>query len=423
MKRLLPLVLLVLLLGCSLEDPLADRTQTLTASVSLSPSPTGTSLPTQNPLPPLPTLEPRGDAVFAEELFSFEGSGLLLEYAALEPKGISAFALKLEALAVQLQSLSDEGRGLTAREGMLTASNLEPLLQREKLAESAGKLMDVLKNQNRTESFFTDDGTGAEAYREALSRYMGEAAAPGDMLLALETQLETQAHILGAILDADSQVVRKQSPFTKGSFEKDMALLYGATEELCPSVPLKMIESDVLGAAGDIPRMAFWYYPGQCYLAAYGEAGDQAPRWRNASMGYLWGLGIHFSHSVLPYLSDMGTAVVLYGWNERLLEEALTGVSALLIHYYGYSEAELEQYLSAWGAGDHGEVFYNRAMDDPFTSLVGVYGYTRYTSLMEEAIALGCKDERQFLDDYLALGPAPYAELREHLLAKYEKDS
>ena len=102
-----------------------------------------------------------------------------------------------------------------------------------------------------------------------------------------------------------------------------------------------------------------------------------------------------------------------------MLTVTLTGLSALLIHYFGYSQGDLAAYLASWGAEDYAEYLYDRAMSDPFESLVATYGYYRYLEICEAALSAGCPSERQFLRDYLAVGPAPFDALKEYMVGLY----
>ena len=73
------------------------------------------------------------------------------------------------------------------------------------------------------------------------------------------------------------------------------------------------------------------------YLKASGAKADedQHIRWANAPDGYLAGLAAHGSYAVIPYLESFELEYVQYRWYEEMLYKSLTGISSLLIHYYG----------------------------------------------------------------------------------------
>ena len=172
----------------------------------------------------------------------------------------------------------------------------------------------------------------------------------------------------------------------------------------------------------DLLQLAFRYYPGMTFLKAYGAQApeEQQARWASAPNGYLAGLAVHGSYAVISYLESFELEYVQYRWYEEMLYKTLTGISALLIHYYGYSEADLAEYLKSWGAESFTEYLYNAAMFDPFECVIASYGYYQYLDICQAALDAGCENEQRFLQDYLAAGPAPFRELKEYMVSLYQ---
>ncbi len=154
--------------------------------------------------------------------------------------------------------------------------------------------------------------------------------------------------------------------------------------------------------------------------AAQGDEAQQA-RWANAPNGYLAGLAIHCSFAVTQYLDGFGLDYVQYRWYEEMLYQALTGITALQIHYYGYTKEDIADYLKSWGAEGFADYLYEKAMADPFDSVVAVYGYSRYLEICQAALDAGCDSEERFLRDYMAAGPAPFEALKEYMVSQYQK--
>ena len=173
----------------------------------------------------------------------------------------------------------------------------------------------------------------------------------------------------------------------------------------------------------DLLELAFRYYPGMAFLKAYADRSEpeQQARWKNAPDGYLTGIAVHGSYAVIPTLEGFELEYVQYKWYEDMLYVTLTGISALLIHYYGYSQADLYAYLESWGAAAWTEYLFEKAMFDPFESLVASFGYYRYLDICQAALNAGCESEMRFFRDYLDAGPAPYAELKEYMVGLYSK--
>ena len=214
-------------------------------------------------------------------------------------------------------------------------------------------------------------------------------------------------------------------PFLKDCPETVLSLLRRITQDLC-SLPdgslLPVTYVTEQEKEMDLLQLAFRYYPGMTFLKAYGAQApeEQQARWASAPDGYLAGLAVHGSYAVISYLESFELEYVQYRWYEEMLYKTLTGISALLIHYYGYSEADLAEYLKSWGAESFTEYLYNAAMFDPFECVIASYGYYQYLDICQAALDAGCENEQRFLQDYLAAGPAPFRELKEYMVSLYQ---
>ena len=471
MKRsICALLVLLLLAGCRQKtiSPAAENhvivagTQAPTASpaqtthqATATPTAAATSRPT------LPTYPPKADQgpLFPEELLSQDGEPLSFQVYALITNGAvyrQAFYDRFADIVTQagdldtaLMALADKGRTLTASRKESSAAALAELMSEEVLASLAEEysalpgegeelplveyraaidrlLHDLRVMEDRTAPFFILDGKSTADYRTVLSRYMGETVDPWDMLSALEALAQTEAFALYTATQADPEVVRKKEPISLGGFTENLSLLRSITQEMCPlpdgsSLPMSVgrgSEQDM-----DLLQLAFRYYPGMTFLRSYAahSSSEQQARWANAPDGYLAGLAIHGSYAVIPYLKGFAREYVQYHWYEEMLYVTLTGISALLIHYYGYSEAELSAYLTSWGADSVTSYLYEKAMFDPFESLVAAYGYSQYLDMCQAALDAGCENELRFYRDYLAAGPAPLGELKEYMVSLYQK--
>ena len=467
MRRLLcGLMALLLLLGCGREviAPTATVETASTAVPSSTPSPvenTPTPVPTQAPTePPLPTFAPRtGEAAFVEELLSYDGEPLLSSVEALFTSGNlskAAFSSAFSDIVGQAKALDDaflhlqeQGRTLTADRRDKTVAALNELTSRDTLdalsaafARCAGEgeplpisayttavgslVKHIQSSAERTEPFFSLDADGANDYKAALSRYIGEPVVPRKVLEALESLAQTEAYALGAALQADPEAARKQEKLSLGSAAENIQFLHVFTETLCPlpdGARLPDLPIEQAGKGKDLFELAFYGYPGMAFLKAYGAHAplEQQSRWNSAPDGYLAGIAVHTAYGIVPYLDDFGLEYVQYRWYEEMLVVTLTGISALLIHYYGYTPKTLAAYLESWGAASFAGYLYDRAMFDPFECLVSSYGYWCYLDICQAALDAGCGSEEQFLRDYLAVGPAPYGALKEYMVHMFQK--
>ena len=468
MKRLIcVLLILSMLMGCGRQvispvqeayaSPVASAENVLTTA---TPSEAPTPDPTATPCLSLATYLPQSDskALFPEEILSVDGEpiGSMVRFL-LEADGISKVAFydrfleivhRADELDSEILRLSDQGRTLTADRKERTSYALMELISTETqtalttaysnctgdgedlpMAQYSASidsiLQDVQRMEDRTVSFYDLGASGAREYKTVLDRFMGETVVPLDVFRALEELLETEAIAINAALKADPEAARKREPISFGSFEEDMRFLIKVTEDLCPlsdgsslPMPMESYGRDDMS----LMELAFHCYPGMAYLKTYAAQGDEAQqaRWTNALNGYLAGLAIHCSFAVTQYLDGFGLDYVQYRWYEEMLDVTLTGICALLIHYYGYSEQSLAEYLKSWGAEKFMDYLYEKAMSDPFESLVAVYGYWQYLDICQAALDAGCETEQRFLQDYLASGPAPYEALKEYMVGLYQ---
>ncbi len=469
MKRSISLLLVLLILaGCGQKviTPVADGSENHAAPAetilhtSVPSKAPMTPSPTETPRPALPAYAPKAEpeALFAEELLSWDGEPIGSEFRSLlTAEAISKTEFQdrfntiiklLHGLDESVLRLSDGGRTLTEDRRDKTADTLQGLmggdmldalraayqkcagdgqdLPVEEFARSMDALLrDVQRMEGRTVPFWGLGSDAAKEYLSVLNRYMGESVTPQSLFADLEALMQTEAYALGAALDADPEAARKKVPVSFGSYEENIAFLRQVTQEICPlpegdDLPIPP-ESEGMGEMS-ILELAFRQYPGMAFLNVYAAQGskEQQARWENAPEGYLAGLAVHGSYSVVPYLETFGLDYVQYRWYEDMLYATMTGMSALLIHYYGYSEKDLADYLKGWGAEEYAAYLYEKAMFDPFESLVASYGYYRYLDICQAAQDAGCESEERFFRDYLATGPAPFEALKEYMVAFYQ---
>lgn len=464
MKRLVcALIALLLLIGCGKKviSPAAETVEATpapakTALPTFTPTPEpATPAPTATPLPALPTFAPAKaeKARFPEELLSLEGDPIcsevrsLLLFSNVNLERFNEIVRHIDALDESLRQLSEEGRTLTAEHKERTAAALTELMGDDMLsalrdAYGPGEdaelpvseltaavkrlLLDMERTKDRTIPFFALGPAAAREYASVLARYMGEPIRVDEVFAALEAAAETDAIALSAALQADPEVARKKHPISFGSFDQDMAFLTTFTQTLCPlpdgaALPALYVQEGE--GALDLLQMAERFYPGRAFLQAYAAHApeEQRARWANAPMGYLRGLAIHNAQTIIPDLEEFGLDYVQYRWYEEMLYRALTGITALQIHYYGYTKENVAEYLKTWGAEEFADYLYEKAMADPFESVVAVYGYSRYLEICQAALDAGCDSEERFLRDYLAAGPAPFQALKEYMVSRYQK--
>ena len=471
MKRLLSILLVLLvLMGCGQRtiSPHAESQGADAASYTPITSPTveppqasSTPTATEQPRPALATFAPKvnTEPFFAEEVLSQDGEPIFSQIRALlagKDMSKQVFHERFSAIIAQANEMDDSlrllferGRTLTDERKESTIDTLTQLISdsmmadiEEAYAKCPGEgealptaayrdtidalLKELASMEGRTASFSTLDKNSAKEYRNVLSRYMGEPVDPDRVLYALDELTQTEAYALNASIKADPEVVRKKEPVSLSDFTKNMSLLRRITQELCPlpdGTVLPIPNGTESEQEMDLLQLAFRYYLGMAYLKAYGAKADedQKIRWANAPDGYLAGLAVHGSYAVIPYLESFELEYVQYRWYEEMLYKSLTGISSLLIHYYGYSMADLAEYMKSWGAESFVEYLHNAAMFDPFECVIASYGYYQYLDICQAALDAGCENEQRFLQDYLAAGPAPFRELKEYMVALYQK--
>lgn len=471
MKRMLCILLILsLLTGCGLQvvKPQSTAEKISVAAVTSAPPTTtvteapATPEPTATLRPTLATFAPLADPepLFPEEALSQDGEPIAsLVRSLLEEEGLSKAAFlerflkiidRMDALDAAFLRLSGQGRTLTADRQEKTVDALMQLMSQEtqaalqaaysngtgagedlpleRYAASMDELIrDVQGMEGRTCTFFELGTQAARAYKTALERFMGESIVPLTLFHALEELMETEAYAINAALRADPEAARKKEAISLGSFQQNIRFLIEITQEICPlpdGARLPMLTAYEGGEDMSIMELAFHYYPGMAFLRAYAARGDgvHQARWASAPDGYLAGLAVHGSYAVTACLDRFGVDYVRYRWYEDMLDVTMTGMCALLIHYYGYSTADLAEYLKSWGAESFVGYLYGKAMSDPFESLVAAYGYWQYLDICQAVLDAGCSDERSFLQDYLAVGPAPYEPLKEYMVAKYQNE-
>lgn len=386
MKRLSCILLaLLLLVGCrqrtisprpeSKGDYIAHEMPTAAPTIQ-PPQASPTPAVTEPPRPALATFAPVSDTepLFAEEVLSQDGEPIFSQIRALlSDKDLSKqdFHNRLSAIIAQaeemdqtLRLLFERGRTLTEERKESTIDVLRELvsdgmvadledtyskcggegeaLPIEAYRESIDALLqDLVSMEPRTVSFFTLSRNGAREYMTVLSRYMGEPVDLDTIWNALDELCQTEAYALSAAIKADPEVVRRKEPISLGSFDRNLSLLRRITQDLCSLPDESMLPVTYVTEQEkemDLLQLAFRYYPGMTFLKAYGAQApeEQQARWASTPNGYLAGLAVHGSYAVISYLESFELEYVQYRWYEEMLYKTLTGISALLIHYYGY---------------------------------------------------------------------------------------
>ena len=462
------LMALLFLIGCgrkviapSAETVSVTHRPDITAFLTQSPVIEAvTPAPTCTPRPVLPTFAPNDmtEARFLEELLSQEGDPINSQVRSLlkaENVSKADFCSRLshiidtiDTMEKSVRDLSERGRTLTAKRKEHTIFSLMQLVSDETLdaladvyAKCPGEgdelplrdysasmnalLQDLQTMEDRTDPFFRLDDRAAREYMDVLCRYMGETVKPDPVFAALEGLAETGAYGIKAALQGDPEAGRKKVPISYGDFSENISFLRSVTLEICPALNEYELPTPYHVASDkdmDLMEMAFRYYPGLSYLRIYADHApeEQRVRWKNAPIGYLKGLAVHNSYAIIPYLEDLGLDYLQYCWYEQMLTITLTGITALQIHYYGYTKKDIAEYLKSWNAEDFTDYLYEKDMVDPFDSMAAAYGYNRYLDICQAALDAGCDDEERFLQDYLAAGPAPFEALKEYMVDLYK---
>jgi hypothetical protein len=470
MKRSLCILLVLsLLIGCGpkVVSPQGELLESVAPSfIPDLPSEKPSAEPTPFALPeilhpPLPTYAPRDPSpvLFPEELLALQEKPFLDELRSLlisDDLTKGAFAERFRALIRQVDAMDKgicdlwkEGRTITAgrKEQAIdlwtslldkdTADDLEKAyaacsgegadLPITEYCEAVATFLSHVRDMEERQVPFFDLDSGASDYITVLSRCMGEPVDHSDVFSSLEQLLQTEAYAISAALQADPEAARKKIPISMGDLSQNLSFLRKVANDLCPlpdgsSIPLtggwKADEKK------DLFELAYSYCPGMQYLKLYAAhaSNDQQSRWANAPEGYLRGLSLHNSYAIIPFMEDFELDYLQYQWYEQTLDVTLTGMTALLIHYYGYTTQDLADYLKGWGAEGFTGYLYNKAMTDPFNNLVAAYGYFRYLEICQAALDSGCENEERFLRDYLAAGPAPYESLKAYMVSLYQNE-
>ncbi len=469
MKRLICILLVFLLIaGCyqqritpSAQTETIQPTQTTSALPALIPSSVPTTpAPSITPCPLLPSFAPvcNYELCFAEEVLTVEGDPIDSEIRTLlsiEETSKKEFLERFTNLIQRADDLSKTIRILSGRGRTFTADRKEKTVRALFLLVSNGMLdtiqsayiscqgegeelplddyvaalealaQDVLDMEERTVPFFSLDAGAVKDYKSVLSRYMGEDFVPNEAFSALEELVQTEAYALNTALQADPEAARKKAPISLGDYTRNVSFLRKITHEFCsmPGISLPIPFYYDADEEMDLLELAYRHYPGKAFARAYAAqtSEEQQTRWANASDAYIEGISVHGSNVILSYLEEFGLEYVQYCWYREMLYATLTGVCALLIHYYGYTEKDLAAYLQGWGAEEYMDYLYQRALADPFRSLIASYGYYQYLDICEAAMDAGCESEQRFLTDYLAAGPAPFEALKAYMIDLYEK--
>ena len=163
-------------------------------------------------------------------------------------------------------------------------------------------------------------------------------------------------------------------------------------------------------------------YPGHMYQYVYQRSQDQLGLMQRAANfgGYAEGWAQFAEFLTIENQTKYDPDVSRFYFDYSMMINAiLPAIISILVNYYGYSEAAVENAVS--GFGFDGEyitpLFYNTVIDQPYYFFDYAIGYSQLAQLYRETEnELGDKfDMAAFLKTYLDLGPGNFDLVREQM--------
>ena len=270
----------------------------------------------------------------------------------------------------------------------------------------------------------------------------------------LKTELQYLLYDFSQIATKNPDVYDAEINMTSGDMQQDLDYLQTLIQPLLPVLPehnltLTDVPEELQGqfapAAYVIPAMDDWKdntiyintasedptllltlahegYPGHMYQYIYQRSLDNLGLMQRAAnfSGYAegWAQFAEFLtiENQTKYDSDVARFYFDYS---MMLNAILPAIISILVNYYGYSEAAVENAVS--GFGFDGEyltpLFYNTVIDQPYYFFDYAIGYSQMAQLYRETEnELGDKfDMTAFLKTYLDLGPGNFDLVREQI--------
>ncbi len=279
--------------------------------------------------------------------------------------------------------------------------------------------------------------------------------------LSVEENLEMLKSELQYLFYDFSQIAAKKPDvydaeinMTSGNMQQDLDYLQTLIQPLLPVLPehnltLTDVPEELQGqfapAAYVIPAMDDWKdntiyintatedptllltlahegYPGHMYQYVYQRSQDQLGLMQRAANfgGYAEGWAQFAEFLTIENQTKYDPDVSRFYFDYSMMINAiLPAIISILVNYYGYSEAAVENAVS--GFGFDGEyitpLFYNTVIDQPYYFFDYAIGYSQLAQLYRETEnELGDKfDMAAFLKTYLDLGPGNFDLVREQM--------
>ena len=279
-----------------------------------------------------------------------------------------------------------------------------------------------------------------------------------ETLEMLKTELNYLLYQVVQISNKTPDISDKQIKVTSGSMQQDLDYLQTLIQPILPVLPEhnvtltdvpEELQNQFAPAAYVIPALDDWKdntiyintapdeeskdptmlltlahegYPGHMYQYIYQRSQDHLGLMQRAAnfSGYAegWAQFAEFLTVENQTKYDPELARFYFDYS-MMLNAVLPAIISILVNYYGYSEAAVENAVSTFGFD--GEkitpLFYNTVIDQPYYFFDYAIGYSQLAQLYRETEnELGDKfDMASFLKTYLDLGPGNFDLVREQM--------
>lgn len=106
---------------------------------------------------------------------------------------------------------------------------------------------------------------------------------------------------------------------------------------------------------------------------------------------------------------------MLMNANSTFCNIFLTEYVDVLVNYLGYSEEDVEEYLSNFGMEDAADIFYELAVTCPFLYTPYAVGYSYISAIYDKAAPKSMSDHKEFFKKYLDFGPNCMDMMRDYM--------